>query len=99
MTCKSVENFFLNFSNKTKLDIIMLLRNSALSVNEIADKLNQEQSKISHNLRKLTQCNILAVEQKGKQRIYSLNKKTVIPMLKLVEQHVQSYCGGCHNAI
>ena len=98
MTCKSIENFFLNFANKTKLDIIVLLREKKLSVNEIAKELKQEQSKISHNLSKLTKCNILNVEQQGKQRIYSLNKKTVIPMLNLVEEHVRTYCkGGCQK--
>jgi len=96
MYCKSYETFFLNFANKTKLDIILTLKDKSLSVTELVNKLNQEQSKISHSLKKLESCNILKVEQKGKQRIYSLNHQTVIPILKLVEQHVKSHCvGGC----
>ena len=95
MRCKSFDLFFQNFANKTKLDIILVLKEKRLSVNQIADKLGQEQSKISHNLKKLIQCNILNVEQQGKQRIYSLNRDTVLPMLKLVEEHVRHHCNEC----
>tara|TARA_Y100000310_G_scaffold341999_1_gene443262 strand:+ start:470 stop:772 length:303 start_codon:yes stop_codon:yes gene_type:complete len=95
MRCKSFDLFFQNFANKTKLDIILVLKDVPLSVNQIAEKLEQEQSKISHNLRKLIQCNILKVEQQGKQRIYSLNKDTVLPMLRLVEKHVKHHCPEC----
>ena len=54
--------------------------------------MGEEQSKISHNLAKLAMCSVLIVKQQGKKRIYSLNKDTVIPMLKLVEKHVEKYC-------
>jgi DNA-binding transcriptional ArsR family regulator len=88
----------MNFANKTKLDIVFSLVNRPLSVSEIAGIINEEQSKVSHNLKRLSACNILTVEQKGKQRIYSLNKETVLPMLDLVEKHVRNYCNkGCHK--
>jgi len=54
--------------------------------------INEEQSKVSHNLKKLTDCNFLDVKQEGKKRIYSLNKETIIPLLNLVKKHVQKYC-------
>ncbi len=98
MRCKSFDNFFLNFANKTKLDIILCLKEKPLSVTEIAKRIKEEQSKVSHNLRKLADCNILRVKQKGRQRIYSLNKETVLPMLRLVEKHVKNNCrGGCRK--
>jgi len=91
----SYNNFFMNFANKTKLNIILALENGPLSVNEITEKVKGEQSKISHNLSKLLQCHILEVKQKGKQRIYSLNNETVIPMLKIVKKHVKNNCLIC----
>ena len=63
-----------------------------MSVNEICEALKEEQSKISHNLKKLSDCHFLDVEQKGKQRIYSLNKETIVPLMKLVSKHVAKYC-------
>jgi len=91
----SYNNFFMNFANKTKLNIILALENGPLSVNEITEKVKGEQSRISHNLGKLLQCHILNVEQKGKQRIYSLNSETVIPMLKIVKKHIKKKCLIC----
>ncbi len=94
MKCTSYEDFFKNFANKTKFKIVMLLKNKPMSVNELSKAMKEEQSKISHNLAKLYKCNILTVKQKGKQRIYSLNKDTVIPIIKLVEKHVEKHCHG-----
>jgi DNA-binding transcriptional ArsR family regulator len=75
------------------MEILYLLRARPMSVSEICKAMEEEQSKISHNLKKLVECHILDVEQKGKQRIYSLNKDTIIPILDLVEKHVRKYCG------
>ena len=94
MKCKSYETFFVNFANKTKLGIITALRSMPLNVNAIAKKVNEEQSAVSHNLKKLTDCHVLDVKKVGKERIYSLNKDTVIPILKLVEKHVIKRCPG-----
>ena|SRR3990167_3717991 len=95
MKCDAVEIFFNNFAQKTKLNIVLALKKKPLSVTELARKIDEEQSKVSHNLKKLAQCNIVKAEQKGKQRIYSLNKETVLPLLQLVEKHVQGHCQGC----
>jgi len=92
MNCKSYDSFFTNFANKTKLDIILSLQKKPLTVTQISDALKQEQSKISHNLAKLSSCRILHVQKKGRERIYSLNKETVLPILELVKKHVKNNC-------
>jgi DNA-binding transcriptional ArsR family regulator len=84
----------MNFASPLKFDIIMALRNGPLSVSEICKKVEEEQSAVSHNLVKLERCRILNVRREGKQRIYSLNKETVMPMLKIVERHVKRCCLG-----
>ena len=89
---KSYEYFFMNFANKTKLNIILCLKNKPMSVNEIAGKINEEQSNVSHHLKNLALCQIVNARQKGKKRIYSLNKETVVPMLNLVEKHAHKNC-------
>ncbi len=94
MKCPSYNIFFETISTKVRMEILSLLRHKSMSVSEICKSLGEEQSKISHNLKKLVECHILEAKQKGKQRIYSLNKDTVLPILDLVEKHVQKYCGG-----
>lgn len=63
-----------------------------MSVTEIHTALEEEQSKISHNLKKLAECHFLDVRQDGKKRIYSLNKSTITPLMQLVGKHVATYC-------
>ena len=41
----------------------------------------------------MAEWHLLEVEQKGKQRIYSLNKDTIVPLMQLVEKHVSKFCG------
>ena len=94
MNCISYEDFFGNFSNNTKLKIVMALRHKPLSVTDLTALLHEEQSKISHSLSKLSKCNIISAKQQGKRRIYSLNRDTVMPMLALVDKHVHNHCKG-----
>ncbi len=96
MKCGSYYSFFVNLANGTRFSIIMALREKPLSVTEIVSQVGEEQSTISHNLRKLSECHILEVEQSGRERIYSLNKETIIPLLSLVDKHVKkNCCVGC----
>ena len=95
MKNKSYENFFANFSNHTRMQIIGALMEKPMSVSEIVAKVGEEQSNVSHHLQHLTKCKILGVKKKGKQRIYAINKKTVNPMLKLVESHTYGCGGSC----
>jgi len=97
MTPKSYNDFFMNFANTTRFCIIMALREKPLNVTQISKKINQEQSKVSHNLQKLVHCHILNVKKQGKQRIYSLNRKTVIPMINIIEKHIGNHCKGCRK--
>ncbi len=92
MKCPSYNLFFETISPRIRIKILELLRNKPMSVTEIASALNEEQSKISHSLKKLTDCHFLDVKQQGKKRIYSLNKETTVPLIKLVEKHVKKFC-------
>jgi DNA-binding transcriptional ArsR family regulator len=92
MKCPSYNLFFETISPRIRIKILELLKNKAMSVTEIASAMNEEQSKISHNLIKLKECHLLDVKQQGKKRIYSLNKDTMVPIMKLVDKHVRKYC-------
>jgi DNA-binding transcriptional ArsR family regulator len=87
--------FFGNLSNPLKMDIVTALKERSMSVMELAEKLKVEQSKLSHALSSLRHCSIVQVKQKGKQRIYQLNKKTIIPMLKIIDKHENQFCKEC----
>lgn len=86
--------FFTKLSNQLKMGIILALRNNGKNVSDISEELGVEQSKVSHALASLRNCNILNCANKGKERIYSLNKDTILPILELVEEHSEKYCKG-----
>jgi DNA-binding transcriptional ArsR family regulator len=97
MRCNSYNKFFEVMSNKVRLSIIESLLTSDKCVSEICADINQEQSKVSHNLKILHDCYIVGQSIDGKKRVYSLNKETILPIIKLVNQHVKSNCKeGCH---
>ncbi len=86
--------FFMNLANPLKIGIILSLREKDKCVNEIIKDLNVEQSKVSHALRTLKNCNIVNFKQKGKERKYFLNKDTILPMLNLIDRHALVHCRG-----
>lgn len=92
MKCESYFKFFETVSPRIRWHILGLLEKGPLSVTEISSMLKEEQSKISHNLKHLADCNFLNVKKDGKKRIYSLNKETILPLMKLVEKHVEKHC-------
>jgi len=95
MKCKSYNLFFETISNKLRLNIIELLRKQPMTVGGISKGLKEEQSKISHNLKKLKDCHFVESRRQGKNMLYSLNKTTIIPLLNLVEDHVEKNCKCC----
>lgn len=86
--------FFTNLANRLKIKIISSLRDGEKSVSDIASDLSVEQSKVSHALKNLKSCNIVDVKQFGKSRIYFLNRKTILPMLNLIDKHASKFCKG-----
>jgi len=92
MKCPSYNVFFETISNKTRFKIIEALALGEKSVSEICELIKEEQSKVSHNLKCLTDCHFIDVRKEGKKRIYSLNKDTMAPLMKIVKKHVEKYC-------
>jgi DNA-binding transcriptional ArsR family regulator len=97
MKCQAYHLFFSHLANELKNDIIVALRKEEMNVTRLSKVLKVEQSKLSHALASLKCCKVVNVEQRGKERVYSLNKKTIVPILKLIDKHAVLNCGtkGC----
>ena len=88
--------FFSNLASPLRIGIVEALKSKPLSVSELSGVLDVEQSKLSHALSNLRCCNIVSVKRVGKKRVYSLNKKTIVPILDLIDKHAKTFCkGGC----
>ncbi len=84
--------FFSNLSNPLRISIITSLKEKEKNVTELVKELKVEQSKVSHALKSLRDCRIVEAKQKGKERIYFLNKKTIVPLLSLIDKHAKNFC-------
>ena len=94
--------FFGTLGTTLKMDILAVLIEKPQSVTEIARAVHEERSTVSHALQPLLSCGFVFVKKKGKNRVYSLNTETILPLLKLVEKHMKKYCkvckcGGCKH--
>ena len=83
--------FFKAFSNRTRQEILNLLKEKPATVTEICNSLGFEQSRVSHNLKCLEQCSFVTSEQNGKWKKYALDKETMLPIIKLFDKHIDKY--------
>lgn len=89
--------FFGTLGAELKIDIITTLKENSLSINEIAHEINQERSNVSHALKSLLECGFVDVTKEGRSRIYLLNTETILPLMNLVEKHMEKYCKICKH--
>lgn len=92
MLKKAYNIFFGTLANQNRLEIINLLRKDKKCVTDICKELNLNQTTVSHNLKRLLRCGFVFVETKGKHRYYSLNKKTIKPLMSMIDEHMHHYC-------
>ena len=88
------DNFLRTLCNKTRLTIIHALRKNSKNVTQLTKELHIHQTSVSHALKRLLDCCFVNVNQDGKKRVYSLNKKTIKPLINLMEDHINCYCAG-----
>lgn len=86
--------FFNNLANPLRVRIISVLKNKEMCVGDLSSELKVEQSKLSHALSSMKECNLVKVRQNGKLRIYSINRKTLMPILNIIDNHAMEECGN-----
>lgn len=90
MEARLYREFFRALSNQTRFSVVQLLRERPHYVNEMAEKLGIEQSRISHNLACLLNCGFVEWDWNGKNKVYRLNAD-LQPVLSGIEKHLAKY--------
>ncbi|MEZ4879050.1 MAG: metalloregulator ArsR/SmtB family transcription factor [Chitinophagales bacterium] len=74
-------------AHPARLAIIQMLKGgkTKMSVNEICEALEMEQSLVSHHLNNMKLRGILACERDGKQILYHLKEKDVYKVINCIE--------------
>ena len=89
------DRFLRTLSNKTRLAVIQALRGNPKNVTQLTKEMGIHQTSVSHALKRLLDCGFVLLERNGKEHIYSVNKKTIQPLMKLMEAHINNYCAKC----
>ncbi|MDD5193506.1 MAG: metalloregulator ArsR/SmtB family transcription factor [Candidatus Nanoarchaeia archaeon] len=85
--------FFGTLVSESRLKIINLLREKGKkNVSEIVKELKADQTAVSHDLTRLKRCGFVNVENNGKYRYYTLNEKTIKPIMELIDNHMSNFC-------
>lgn len=95
-SCKDISGayklFFSTLANDSRLRILNALRHKTRNVTEICKDTGFEQSMVSHNLKELEYHGMVFLKKQGKYRYYSLNQKTIAPLIDLIDAHMKQYC-------
>ena len=84
--------FFGTLVSESRLKIINLLRKGKKSVSEIVGTLKFSQPAVSHDLARLKKCGFVKVKIVKNFRYYSLNEKTIRPLMEIIDTHMAEYC-------
>ena len=71
--------------------VVMLLEEGPLNISEIYGKTELSKGALSRSLGRLGECGYVFSKKQGRERIFYLNKKTVVPLLKLLGRHAKRH--------
>ncbi|MEK6959505.1 MAG: metalloregulator ArsR/SmtB family transcription factor [archaeon] len=83
--------------NELRCKIIRSLKDNPMTVTELCKTTTSEQSRLSHSLKQLRECNFVGVSKRGKERVYSLKsdlftKKIDGTLFDAMKGHIEKHC-------
>lgn len=81
---------FQAIADPNRRQIIDMLAKEPLTLNAIADKFNISRPAVSQHIKHLTECGIVEIEQKGRERYCKIQPQNLIPAFLWIEKfHTQ----------
>ncbi|QCT02882.1 putative transcriptional regulator [Paenibacillus algicola] len=94
--------FIRGFSDKTRLQIVNILKSGEKTVSQIVEAVQGNQSNISQHLACLKGCGIIVGRQEGKYIYYALRNEQILSLIQLLDEvyeQVQNEMMACDNPI
>ena len=97
---KSIEiqaKLFRGFSDPSRLSILDVLRDGALTVTQIVEATGLTQSNVSNHLSCLRDCGLVTTEQEGRFVYYQLSDKRVGKLLNVADELLADVAKGVYE--
>ncbi len=78
---------FQAIADPVRRDIIELLSNQPLTVSEVAQKFAVSRPAISKHLKILNECDIITIDQRGRERLCQIQPANLIPAFLWIEKY------------
>ena len=90
---------FRGFSDPSRLAILQVLREGAMTVSEIVEETHLTQSNVSNHLACLRDCGLVTAEQDGRFVYYGLSDKRVERFLNLADELLHKVARGVYECV
>jgi DNA-binding transcriptional ArsR family regulator len=82
---------FQAIADPNRRQIIDLLAEEPMTLNAIAEKFNISRSAVSQHIKHLTECGIVEIEQKGRERYCKIQPQNLIPAFLWLEKYQKQW--------
>lgn len=85
-------NFLQCIGGEIRFEILMLLKENPLSVGEITEELDIDQTLASHHLKHMYDCGIVEKERDGKRIIHSISSESINELVENIQEVSKEVC-------
>jgi len=86
---KETEEIFKSLGDKTRIEILLAMKDGERCVHEISEITGHEISNVSHHLRRLKDKRLVDYRKEGRHKYYSIDDNHVLTILQEGLEHVR----------
>jgi len=97
MSTETRRDIFQAIADPNRRQIIDLLSKESMTLNAIAEKFQISRPAVSQHIKHLTECGVVEIEQKGRERYCTIQPKSLIPAFMWLEQYQKQWVQRIDN--
>lgn len=90
-------DIFQAIADPNRRQIIDILSKEPMTLNAIAEKFHISRPAVSQHIKHLTECGVVEIEQKGRERYCKIKPQSLVPAFMWLEQYQQQWVQRIDN--